>query len=241
MTTMFVVCAVFGGTILVLQTIMALIGLGGEALHTDVPHDVGHDLGADLHADAADAADAPDSDVLGHVHGFPATSVHADAPGHAASHESHAQSHGHGSSRLFAKLSFRGVVAAMAFFGIGGWTAEAAELPMHTVLLIAAACGGGALYGVYWLMLWLGTLRAEGTVRIGRAVGLPATVYLRIPPARCGAGKIHLNLQNRTMEYEAVTAGDALPTGARVVVVGVVNSDTVEVGPLPESEGDRHE
>jgi hypothetical protein len=74
-------------------------------------------------------------------------------------------------------------------------------------------------------------LRAEGTARIGRALGSPATVYLRIPANRSGAGKIQLNLQNRTMEYEAVTSGDEIPTGAKVTVVGIVASDTVEVRP----------
>src|SRR3990167_6196998 len=93
------------------------------------------------------------------------------------------------------------------------------------------------MYVVYWVMLWLASLQAEGTVRIGGAIGAPATVYLRIPRARSGAGKIQINLQNRTMEYEAVTEGDALPAGARVVVVVVVNPETVEVRPLASAEG----
>ena len=54
-------------------------------------------------------------------------------------------------------------------------------------------------------------------------------MYLRIPGAKAGAGKVHLMLQNRTVEYQAVTAGAELPTGAPVKVVAVVNSDTVEV------------
>jgi hypothetical protein len=36
-------------------------------------------------------------------------------------------------------------------------------------------------------------------------------------------------LQNRTVEYQAMTAGSELPTGAQVKIVAVVNSDTVEV------------
>lgn len=48
----YLVCALVGGTILVLQTIMMLVGIGGE-------HDVGHDLGGD-------AGDLAGHDV-GHV------------------------------------------------------------------------------------------------------------------------------------------------------------------------------
>jgi hypothetical protein len=233
MTTAFMVCAAFGGTIMVLQAIMAIAGLGGEALHTDLPHDIGHDFGGDVHADLG-------SDF----HGGVGEGLHGGADGtpHDAIHdEQHGSSQHDASSRLFAMLSLRGIVAAMAFFGLGGLTAESAELPVQTVLVVAVACGGAAMYGMYAIMQWFTTLHAEGTARIERAVGHPATVYLRIPGSRAGAGKIQINLQNRTMEYLAVTADEPLDAEARVVVVGVANSETVEVRPLSHEEGDGNE
>jgi len=244
--TVFVICAAFGGTILVLQAIMTIIGLGGDALHTDVPHDIGHDFGGDVHADTGGGFHG---DSGGHFGGNSGTDAHAGGAADAHVHpdttqsadDQHEDGHGHGSSHLFAVLSFRGIVAAMAFFGIGGLTAQAAALPDQTVLLIAIACAVAAMYLVYWVMQSLASLQAEGTVRIGGAVGQPATVYLRIPGARSGAGKIQINLQNRTMEYEAITEGEALPTGARVMVVGVVNPETVEVRPLAAAEGVSHD
>jgi hypothetical protein len=60
-------------------------------------------------------------------------------------------------------------------------------------------------------------------------VGAQGTVYLGIPGNRAGIGKVHVNVMNRTLEYNAVTLRDALPTGASIVVVGVINADTVEV------------
>jgi hypothetical protein len=93
---------------------------------------------------------------------------------------------------------------------------------------------------VHWMMRTLYNLRASGNVRIDRAVGCAGTVYLNVPGQRGGTGKIHLNLQNRTMEYQALTAGDALPTGANIVIVGVVNSDTVEVALAPQPEKVAH-
>ena len=229
MFTVFVICAAFGTTILILQAVMTVVGFGGDALHTDVGHDIGHDFGGDVHADAGGGLDSDTG-----------ADVHADASAD-SSHAHHDPSHDHGSSRLFAMLSFRGLVAAMAFFGLGGLTAQSAELPVQTVLLIAVACGGAAMYGMYSLMQWLASLHAEGTVQMDRALGQPATVYLRIPGARSGAGKIQIDLQNRTREYLAETAGEPLPTGARVVVVGIVNPETVEVRPLSHSEGDVNE
>lgn len=223
MYTLFLICAAFGGTFLVLQAIMTLIGLGGDALHTDWGGDTGHDVGGAIHGEVG-------SDI-GADAGVP------DAAAHDLHHHPAKTAIDHGSSKLFAILSLRGIVAAMAFFGIGGLIALAADQSDATALAIAAACGALALYAVYWVMQALASLQAEGTVRLSRAVGQPATVYLRIPGQRTGAGKIQINLQNRTMEYEAVTQGDAIPTGARVVVVGVVNPQTVEVRPLAPDEG----
>jgi hypothetical protein len=69
-----------------------------------------------------------------------------------------------------------------------------------------------------------------------RTVGQCGTVYLPIPGQKSGRGKVQINLQNRTMEYPAVTAQDSLPTGSKVVVVGVIGSDTIEVLPDPRAE-----
>jgi len=82
----------------------------------------------------------------------------------------------------------------------------------------------------------LSTLKAEGTVRIQRAVGKHATVYVPIPGEDGGTGKIQMSLQNRTMEFLAMTHGEKLPSGVKVVVVGVITPTTVEVQPVLESE-----
>ena len=83
-------------------------------------------------------------------------------------------------------------------------------------------------------------LRAEGTARIDRALGHTATVYLSVPGHKSGAGKVHLNLQNRTVECQAVTAQEPLPCGTKVVVVGLAGPDTVEVVLAPSSERITH-
>ena len=120
----------------------------------------------------------------------------------------------------------------MAFFGLSGLAAQSADCTPFNTLLIAVAAGLGAMYAVYAMLRATQSLRAEGTVHINRALGKEATVYLHIPANRHGAGKIQINLQNRTMEYLATTAGDAIPTGTTVVVAEVFGSDTVGVQPV---------
>jgi hypothetical protein len=223
MTVFFMVCATVGTTVLVLQFLLALVGLGGDAAGAEMPHDVGYDLGGVDHDFAA-------GEVHGDIgHDSLAAADHGETHGSPHAAASHAQ---HGSTRLFRALSLRTLVAALAFFGLAGRAAQAADFQPFTAFLIATAAGVGAMYAVYAMLCGLRSLRAEGTVRIHRAVGQQANVYLRIPAQQKGAGKIQINLQNRTMEYLATTPGEAIPSGATVIVTKIVGSDTVEVQAL---------
>lgn len=138
----------------------------------------------------------------------------------------HSDGHGNG---LLGMLSVRTVTAALLFFGLGGQTARYYGADDLAAFGIAVGAGALALYLVALAMKSLKGLKADGTVRIARSVGCTGTVYLRVPGAKGGAGKVHLALQNRTVECQAITAGDELPTGKLIKVVAVVNSDTVEV------------
>lgn len=207
-TIVYSVSAVIGGTILFCQFLMTLLGMGHDA-PTDMPDDVPHDF------------------HFGHDGGTDYDGAH-DAGHHDTGH--------HETTSFIRMLTFRTVVAAMTFFGLAGLAGNSAALPGELTLLVALAAGGAAMYGVHWLMQSLRQLRADGTVRIERAVGRPGTVYLRIPASKSGVGKIHVNVQNRTMEYEAMTAHEPLPVGAKVVVVNVLGPDTLEVESVPELE-----
>jgi membrane protein implicated in regulation of membrane protease activity len=208
MTLLFTVCAALGGTVLVLQFLLSLAGLGG---HADLGGDVGHDFGTDFHAG----------------------DMHADAAH--GSHDGHASDH-FDANWIFRVLSFRAIVAALAFFGLSGLAADAAEVGRPIALLIALTSGAVAVAAVYWIMRAMQTLQAEGTIRIERAVGKIGTVYLRIPANEAESGKVQLNLQNRTVEYLAMTSGPELPTGTKVEIVGIISPTTVAVMPVTGPE-----
>jgi hypothetical protein len=173
-------------------------------------HDVGHDFGHDA----------------GHV-------------GHHDTHHDQAEQES-STAWYFGMLGLRALAAALTFFGLSGMAAHYGGLADNHALLIALAGGAVALYVVGAMMRFLAGLKSDGTVRIDRAVGQPGTVYLKIPGRRAGAGKVTLVLQNRIVEYQAVTDQDDLPTGARVQVVAVVSPDTLEVIPAPTPETTAH-
>src|SRR6476660_1461237 len=89
---------------------------------------------------------------------------------------------------------------------------------------------------MYWLMRIVAGLNSSGNERIGNAIGRRATVYLRIPATRSGAGKVQLSMQNRIVEYQAFTdEAEPLQCGESVEVVDVAGGDTVCVRRIAQS------
>ena len=211
MATFFISCALFGGTLLICQTLMGLVGFGAD-------HDLDGDADGDTDAGGLEGADADGGDLdheLGHLD--------------VASHGGHGGGHQHSSTWFFGMITLRTVIAGITFFGLAGMSALTRGFDEKASFVIAAAAGFAAIYAVHMLMTGMRRLNADGTVRIDRAVGMTGNVYLRVPGSHQGAGKILLNLQNRTVELTAWTEQAELPTGTTVVVTRVVGPDSVEV------------
>ncbi len=186
--TVYLVCAVVGGSVLVLQTVMLLFGGGDDASGADMtPHDIGQ----------ADSGEA------------------------------------HAAEAGLSLISVRTISAFLAFFGLAGWGGTRAG--WDTLPTVGAALGAGTvmLLAVAWLFSLQHKLTAQGNLEPARAVGATARVYLRIPAANSGKGKIHVVVQGRTAEFSAFTKANVeIQTGDEVRVTRQVTADTFEVEPI---------
>lgn len=141
---------------------------------------------------------------------------------------------GHGAvSEGLQLFSLRALSAGVAFFGLGGLAALRLGLPSVLAVAIGAAAGAAAAVGVAAVMRGMQKLEGDQTFRLATAVGHVGEVYLGIPGARSGVGKIHITLQERLMELEAVTPEGEIPTGTRVLVIDTIAPATVIVVPQP--------
>ena len=129
-------------------------------------------------------------------------------------------------------ISIRSVAAFLTFFGLTGWTGTEAE--WHPLPTAGAAFGAGlvAMVFVAAMMRFFVRMGSSGNIDPTAAVGRTARVYLRIPGARAGKGKITVSMQDRSVEFEAITAGKELPTGSDCRIVGMITQDTFEVAGL---------
>jgi hypothetical protein len=152
-----------------------------------------------------------------------------DAGGDMDAGGGHDGGHGHIAAEGLDLLSVRALSAGVAFFGLGGLTGLATPLGLVAAIPLALIAGTAAMFGTAVAMRWMLGFDDDGTVSIHGAVGATGTVYLTIPGERKGSGKVMLTLQNRIVEYQAVTSDAPLPTGAPIMVVDVVGPDTVHV------------
>ena len=209
--TLFLLTAIIGGTVMICQFLLTVMGLGDSDAEIG-DGDVG-DFGADADVGDFDA----DMDVDGEHH----TTIH---------HAADADVDHPASARIFQVLSFRAIVAALTFFGLGGLLASARGFSPTLSVLIATLAGAVALYGMYRLMKAIYSFQSSGNVNIRNAVGRAARIYIPVPASGAGKGKVQMTVQGRTMEYEAVTDDDQpLETGANVVVKRVIGNDLVKV------------
>lgn len=212
--TIFLLTALIGGTVMVCQFLLTMLGM------SDADGGIGDvDAGdfGDAGADMGDFDGAMDADVDGDHH----TSIH---------HAADADIDHPASARLFQVLSFRAIVAALTFFGLGGLGALSKGYSATIALMVATLAGCAALYGMYKLMKAIYSFQSSGNVNLRNAVGRAAKIYVPVPASGDGKGKVLINVQGRTMELEAVTdEAERLVTGEDVVVERIIGDDVVKV------------
>lgn len=216
MDTIFTIAALVGGTVLAFQFVLMLFGVG----------DHGGDVSGIDHGDLSLGGD------VSHAHHIAGDLTGGEiATEQGAWHDAADVDLGHPDATWFYEmLSLRTLSAAATFFGLAGRTALVYGYTPLQAFVAASLSGAAALYGVYWLFKQVYRLQNSGNENVRNAIGVSATVYVPIAGKRAGTGKVTFRMQNRLVEYLAVTDDEErLKTGEKVVVVAVVNSETVRV------------
>ena len=173
--------------LIIIQTVLMLIGIGGEGAEVD----------ADVDID--DGIELPDDGL--------------------------------------AIFSVRGVTSMLC---ITGWVAVAlleTSLPQGIAIAIAILCGVATLIGMAYLMRAIYKLQSSGNIDIENCVGKIGEVYIPIPAAGNGSGKVNLTVQEKFSEFAAITTvGEQLKTGAFVRVVAVSESGILVVEPIAKKD-----
>lgn len=123
------------------------------------------------------------------------------------------------SLRLF---TVQGVVA---FLCICSWTGifTYGSMPLGMSLGLGAILGAAAMFILAKMMQMTSKLNQNGTVDFRNALGETARVYLVIPAAGQGMGKVNVTIQGSMRECNAISRGGQINTGAFVRIIDLEN------------------
>ena len=130
--------------------------------------------------------------------------------------------------------TFRNLVNFLLGFG---WTAILLQdsISSTSVLVIVATLVGlGLVALVMYMFKLLSGMQQSGNIDVYKsAVGCHGKVYLTIPGARSGEGKVQITINNAVREYAALTdSEDPLKTGTPIKVTEVLSPSTLLVEEL---------
>ncbi|MCC8173595.1 MAG: NfeD family protein [Odoribacter sp.] len=118
------------------------------------------------------------------------------------------------------------------FFLGFGWSLITFEKMINNEIvwiLVSALIGVLLVVAVMFIFRFLSRMEQSGTIEVSRAINSKGSVYLKIPAAKKGEGKVQISIQGAVREYNALTEGEELETGAPIRVVEVVGGNTLIV------------
>ncbi len=125
------------------------------------------------------------------------------------------------------------VKSITAFLAVGSWAglltcALASDSLQWLSLIVFLVAGAAAMALVIVLMRAILKLQSDGSLDTEKLTGNRASVYVAVPPARSGHGKITLTAQGRYIELDAVTdESEKLNYGDEVEIVSAENDCAV--------------
>lgn len=200
----FALIAIPSTLILVVQTILMFIGIGGDdGLDADMDFD-GDGVADDVSSGGIFGDDVPGGTDIDAVD-MP------DDPG-------------------LKILSFRTIIAFLAVFGWVGLELQRQGVSSLITIGVAIFSGVAIMIVMAVLIRELFKLQSYGNSDIKNAIGASGSAYIPIPANRQGKGKVTVTFGNSTHELEAVTDEDEdIASYSEVLVIGVTGKDTLVV------------
>lgn len=127
-------------------------------------------------------------------------------------------------------LTFRNLINFLLGYGWAGVLLDETIASPLLLQIVAIVVGLLFVLAFVFMLSQVMKLSHDGSFRLSESVGLTADVYLRIPAARSGRGKVQVSVKGSVHEIDAITDNDAeIPTGGQVKILEVAGDDVVVV------------
>lgn len=127
-------------------------------------------------------------------------------------------------------FSVRNIVNFFMGFGWGG-VCIGNYTDNKLILYVGATIIGLIFVAIFFLLVkQILKLENNGNINMNDCIGKVCDVYLRIPAAKGGKGKVQMSLNGSVLEWDAVTEdSETINTGSKVKVVALMGSSTLLV------------
>lgn len=127
-------------------------------------------------------------------------------------------------------FSFRNLINFLLGYGWAGVLFFDSIEKRWLLQVLAIAVGLVFVLAFVFMFRQVMKLSHDGSFKMQEAVGLKADVYLRIPAARSGRGKVQVSVKGSVHEIDAMTdSTDEIATGGQVKIVKVLGDDLLLV------------
>ncbi|MCQ2069273.1 MAG: serine protease [Bacteroidaceae bacterium] len=127
-------------------------------------------------------------------------------------------------------FSFRNLINFLLGYGWAGALLYGTIEKGLLLQLVAIAVGLLFVLAFVFMFRQVMKLSHDGSFKMSEAVGLRADVYLRIPAARSGRGKVQVSVMGSVHEVDAMTdRNEEIPTGGQVKITKVLGDDLLLV------------
>jgi membrane protein implicated in regulation of membrane protease activity len=127
----------------------------------------------------------------------------------------------HDGSTPFHLFSFRNFINFLLGFGWGG-IAFYNNFSQKGIVILLALIVGAVFVGLFFLIIkQIMKFSEDNTFDINKLKDKRGDVYLLIPAAMSGKGKVQISLKGSTHEIDAMTEGEAISSGSPVKVVSI--------------------
>lgn len=124
----------------------------------------------------------------------------------------------------FKLVTIRSLVVFFTVFSWTGIVATTSGIGKVVTVIVALILGFVMMFVVAYIYYFLTKFVEDGTMNMMNAINKEGLVYLTISRRREHIGKVEVVVQGALRLLDAVTDGDAIPTGSKVIVINIIEN-----------------
>jgi len=135
-----------------------------------------------------------------------------------------------GDSIPFQFLSLKNIIGFFTMFAWSGLGFIEAGFSVPLTIALSVFCGILMMFAMATIFYFMSKLTESGNLNLNNAVGKSGEVYLTIPNARSGLGKVQITIQGSLQTLDAMTDDEQpITTGSIVTVLSIIEDQILVV------------